>query len=138
MPWRCLVTNGWMTRTCGCSHCIVYKQANINWQKRNGQRLAHYQVELRKKRRAEILARYGEQCACCGETNSLFLTIDHINGGGRKQKRELGLDAGSQFYSYLRRKGYPDGYQILCWNCNCGKRITGSVCPHVNSPPALG
>lgn len=25
---------------------------------------------------------------------------------------------------------FPDGFQILCFNCNCGRHRNGDVCPH--------
>ncbi len=24
----------------------------------------------------------------------------------------------------------PEGFQVLCWNCNLGKYYNGGVCPH--------
>src|SRR5689334_23309544 len=32
--------------------------------------------------RAEVIAAYGGKCACCGETEQKFLTIDHEEGTG--------------------------------------------------------
>jgi hypothetical protein len=69
---------------------------------------------------------------CCGETEPLFLTLDHINGGGNKHRREIkesGKGSGS-FYEWLKRNGYPPGFQVLCQNCNVGKWRNGGVCPH--------
>jgi hypothetical protein len=28
------------------------------------------------------------------------------------------------------RNGFPPGYQVLCMNCNHGKRMNNGVCPH--------
>ena len=36
-------------------------------------------------------------------------------------------------YGWLRRNSYPEGFQVLCHNCNLGKKINGGVCPH-NDP----
>jgi len=76
-------------------------------------------------------------CACCGDGHQLFLTIDHINGGGSRHRREISRGHGSlPFYRWLIRNGLPDGYQILCYNCNYGKWANGGVCPHkANLPP---
>ena len=70
----------------------------------------------------------GYVCACCGEKISTFLTIDHIHGCGREQRKEHGL--GGSFYSWLRRKGFPPGFQVLCFNCNLGRAKNGGICPH--------
>lgn len=76
----------------------------------------------------------GFKCVCCGETEPMFLTLDHINGGGTKHREELrnGQPAagGSWLYRELRRAGFPPGYQVLCFNCNCGRARNGGVCPH--------
>lgn len=66
-----------------------------------------------------VIENYGGECARCGETQPLFLTIDHINGGGTKD-REFGK-VGVSFYRELIQTGYPKGdLQLLCYNCNCG------------------
>lgn len=74
---------------------------------------------------------YGWACACCGESNPGFLTIDHVNGGGNKHRKEVG--GGNAFYAWLIRQGYPDGYQTLCYNCNCGRAHNNDICPHVRA-----
>lgn len=82
------------------------------------------------KLRLEVLTHYSggkPKCACCGEEEIKFLTIDHINGGGRKDREENGK--GTMMYRRLRKTGYPKGYQVLCYNCNCAKGAYGK-CPH--------
>lgn len=70
-----------------------------------------------------LLAYYGDgKCARCGEDNPVLLCIDHIEGEGRKERRENGIKGGSQFYQWLWNNNLPDGYQVLCWNCNALKR----------------
>ena len=69
------------------------------------------------------------KCACCGESILQFLTIDHIKGGGDKHRATIKGLAGVNFYKWLRKQGYPEGYQVLCYNCNCGKG-RGEICPH--------
>jgi hypothetical protein len=58
------------------------------------------------------------QCAECKENDIRVLTIDHMNGGGNKHRRELGMKCGYEFYRWLINQNYPSGYQILCFNCN--------------------
>ena len=67
------------------------------------------------------------QCKCCGENEIKFLSIDHIEGGGNKERKALG--GGMASYLHLRRNNYPSGYQVLCFNCNCAKGFFGE-CPH--------
>src|SRR5205807_5288509 len=39
-------------------------------------------------RKAEAIEHYGKVCACCGESTYEFLCIDHINGGGNRQRKQ--------------------------------------------------
>lgn len=66
------------------------------------------------------------KCACCGERTYEFLAIDHINGNGKEHRRHIGS---SNIYNALRKEGYPDGFQVLCHNCNSAKGFYGQ-CPH--------
>ena len=79
-------------------------------------------TRYRRALRADVLRAYGSACACCGEARTEFLCVDHVGGGGTKQRRESGR---SSIYAKLRRTGYPLGYRILCWNCNSSMGLYG-------------
>ena len=64
-------------------------------------------------------------CACCGESTYQFLTIDHINGGGHKHRKEIKIP----LTRWLYKNNCPQGFQVLCMNCNLAKGMYG-VCPH--------
>ena len=36
----------------------------------------------------------------------------------------------SSIYSWLIRNNYPEGFQVLCYNCNLGKAHNNGICPH--------
>src|SRR3989442_12559185 len=38
-----------------------------------------------RERREALLNHYGRTCRCCGEGNTFFLTIDHINNDGQQE-----------------------------------------------------
>lgn len=88
---------------------------------------------LRKYRRRDkliVLIHYSgnpPKCQCCGENHIEFLTIDHINNDGAKDRKK-GL-MGHVFYKWLIKNGFPEGYRILCYNCNCSLGHLG-YCPH--------
>lgn len=77
-----------------------------------------------------VMNHYSNRCNCpgCIETRFEFLTIDHINSDGGAHRKTIYSGAG--MYRWLVKNNYPPGYQVLCFNCNCGKRKSG-VCPHV-------
>lgn len=66
---------------------------------------------------------YGNKCECCGETETIFLTIDHINGQAGKKR-----DSAAQAYAKAIKKYNPNEYRILCHNCNHAVRF--GICPH--------
>ena len=85
------------------------------------------QLKYRDKLRREMVAAYGGACVCCGESDLLFLSLDHINGGGTKERTRRN-PGGWTWYRQLRQQGWPPGYQVLCFNCNAAKER--GICPH--------
>ena len=80
----------------------------------------------------EVFTAYGGyKCSCCGEDEVMFLSIDHVhNDGAEERKSGKYRGSGTAFYTWLRKSGFPAGYQVLCMNCQIGKHKNGGVCPH--------
>ena len=79
----------------------------------------------------EVFMAYGGWvCACCGETERSFLTIDHMLNNGSKLRREGVHGHSTDFYRWLKKSGFPPDFQVLCMNCQFGKRMNKNVCPH--------
>lgn len=89
-------------------------------------------AETQKERYARVKAvvydAYGKRCSCCGETNQLFLTLDHVNDDGVEHRKTV--KQGTQLMYWLIRLDFPETIQLLCFNCNCGRQRNGGVCPH--------
>lgn len=79
--------------------------------------------------RAEALEVYGGHCACCGEPRKEFLAIDHIDGGGSQHRKKDSCAV--RMPEWLKKNGWPEGYRILCHNCNLSIGFYG-YCPHGN------
>jgi len=80
-------------------------------------------------RRLKVLAHYScgkLVCNCCGEGQYEFLCIDHIDSNGNTHRREVKTNT---IYQWLITNYYPDGFQVLCHNCNMAKGFYGQ-CPH--------
>jgi hypothetical protein len=82
----------------------------------------------RQRRRAfksEALEHYGKQCAHCDFTDWRALQIDHVADNGAEERRSLGGQkfSGWRFYEWLKKQGWPPGYQTLCANCNIIKHL---------------
>lgn len=101
---------------------------NKEWIAKNKDRYTAAVRAYRLSIRIGTLAAYGNKCACCGESEKNFLTIDHIDGKGHEHRKLVG--SGHKMYCWLRRNGYPkDNYRLLCWNCNSAIGAYG-YCPH--------
>ncbi len=121
-----------------CASCYhkKYKQEHLErarekqreYYHRDPQKFNQRIKDRRKLRRLEMIERLGGKCACCGETELIFLCLDHIKGGGRREYEKAGGPHG--VWRRAIAEGLPpDKYRILCWNCNAALGIFG-FCPH--------
>lgn len=117
-----------------CGRCALKKKgahgSSQEWKDANRERLREYNRAWRTSAKSEVLRHYGTSCECCGEDDVRFLTIDHRDGNGRRHRAEIGRRTGPSFYRWLKAQGFPEGYAVLCFNCNCGRSVNGGVCPH--------
>lgn len=88
--------------------------------------------DYRVKERDEVFTYYGGyrcHCECrCSEINPLMLTIDHMNNDGAKHRKEIGP---GKLYRWLIRNNFPEGFQVLCYNCNVGRWRNKGKCPRL-------
>lgn len=140
---------------CQCKECV--KSVQGSWRSKNKERYSAYYKKYRQenwvkvrrierqskaknrdqnlnalkdywaKIRLSVIEAYGSKCACCGETHKEFFAIDHIQGGGTREKKKYGT---RPLYKRIIKEGFPkDKYQILCHNCNMSFGFHG-YCPH--------
>ena len=109
-----------------------------------------YAREYKRALRDRVLHHYSNgtmECACCGESHNEFLTIHHINGNGADHRREIAKlrnlrnqrtdkpartslnSVGNEINMWLTKNNFPDGFAVLCSNCNAAKHYYGE-CPH--------
>lgn len=96
------------------------------WHDANKERTQQNQRKYLKNLLDNLHQVYGDKCVCCGESERIFLTLDHIDGGGSADYKKGRVTA-------LRRiikERDPTKYRILCWNCNMGRQRNGGICPH--------
>lgn len=103
----------------------VNKWVSENPDKRRKNALAHYY----RLQDAAIMAYGGYTCRWCGIDEPLVLSLDHIDNDGAEHRKKLGFKGGARLYNWLKQNGYPQGFQVLCMNCNQGKHRNGGVLP---------
>ena len=85
---------------------------------------SEYYKKLIEKIKLEIFELLGGQCINpYGQHKEPYidiraLQIDHINGGGRQHRKQMGSTG--KFYKYVLT--HPEEFQLLCANCNQIKR----------------
>ena len=116
-----------------------YESTDKFKEKRDGDKL------VKSIRRAIVLLGYSQLhsksnvpcCRCCGENSFVeFLAIDHIAGKYKMDSIpelvKIGYSSGLKDYrliNWLIKNDFPEGFQILCHNCNTAKGVYGK-CPH--------
>lgn len=108
------------------------------WRKHNLLKTREYSKQRRVKARYDCISYYSKgmlRCNCCKEDIYEFLTIDHINGGGKAQWKAIGGTYG--FYLWIIKNKFPEEFQVLCWNCNCARAKNNGICPHKQRQPLV-
>lgn len=125
------------------------REAQRRLKKNNPAAIARFRTNARIKNRSLKLATFdaygGRVCSCCGEAHVDFLTIDHItpvsaskerrtrfgsrNGERRAPEPRNEINQGHGLSRRLARNGYPEGFRVLCMNCNWARGKLGQ-CPH--------
>lgn len=101
------------------------------WSKENRDQKLITNTVRRKEDKALVLSHYGQSCSClgCGIETFEFLTVDHIEGNGGYHRRIDKSVMGGGIYRWLLKNNFPEGFRILCMNCNWSRGVHG-YCPH--------
>ncbi len=100
-----------------CKNCsnklgIIYRQVHKI-------EIRAYHQSLNRKIKEKIINILGGKCSNCGIGDLRVLQVDHIDGGGNRERNAFGSR-----YLYRKLLAIRDitGYQLLCANCNWIKR----------------
>jgi hypothetical protein len=107
------------------------------WRKKNPEKykianrkywLSGTNKEWRRKERLKVLTHYSNgtpKCSCCSEAILQFLTVDHVIPVSKSGVPRYS----GRIKTHLIKNKFPPGFQVLCYNCNLGKRAD-LICPH--------
>ena len=70
--------------------------------------------------RAAILKKYGGVCAKCGFSDARALQVDHVEGGGSRERRKRAPNLTYYTHVLFDTTGK---FQLLCANCNTIKKF---------------
>ncbi len=111
-------------------YCAVHREGRKLAKKKQYANFKEKYIEYGKKSwnkiKTAFLEKYGGECECCGEMSPEFLSLDHIHGGGKQDRKTKG---NWQVYRDAIDNYQPDKYQVLCHNCNFAMGIYHQ-CPH--------
>ena len=80
-----------------------------------------YMRKCRTELRQEIIKLLGNKCIRCGESDWRCLQIDHVRGGGTKERKSMSR---MEYYIHIKNLILSGSkkYQLLCANCNWRKK----------------
>lgn len=93
---------------------------NSNWKGGIAKDKKAYKKQYQKKHREELLKTLGDKCTRCGFTDFRALQVDHVKGGGTKERLNKKIYHTDVIKSFLNHEGK---YQLLCANCNWIKKF---------------
>lgn len=115
---------------------VKHRTKNRLYKLANPEKDTLYHKKRNQKNKYQVLLAYSKgkepSCSCCGLNNLDFLTLDHIDGSGAKdrkdsiRKREGRNIYGKLLTEYKKTGLYPSGYKTMCMNCNWVKHLRGT------------
>ena len=107
------------------NHANEFREYNHSYNRRPERK--KYFAELMRLRnfqnRFDAILHYSNgnmKCDLCPENDIDILCIDHVNHNGAEHRKEM---YNTRICDWLRRHNYPDGFRILCFNCNMKEEI---------------
>lgn len=109
---------------CGADYVAIQCQTKYCQLCRKSDRAKYRMYALKAKE--QVYAQYGNCCKHCGLRDRRALQLDHVLGGGTKERKEKRWSSASVCADALKR---PEKYQLLCANCNAIKRYDNMEIP---------
>ena len=109
------------------SHSQKCRDAHAAWRAGNKDRIAKWSRRYSLELKLDALSHYGKngKLQCCWPDCDIIdvdmLSLDHINDDGARTRKTQGT--GEKLYLFVRKNGYPDGFQTLCHNHQWKKEI---------------
>jgi len=98
------------------------REKKKEYREKHRKETAQYHRDYRASERKELISMLGGRCIRCGFSDWRALQIDHVNGGGNQERKQL--NSPTRYYKAIRATlvAGEQKYQLLCANCNQIKR----------------
>ena len=99
------------------------------WRSENPRDRREYFEGYRKAVKTTVLSHYGKAGipACCWTGCNVIdldmLSLDHVENNGNSERERTGILGGYPLYLKLKKEGFPEGFQTLCFNHQMKKAI---------------
>lgn len=116
------------------------KKCAADWVKANPDRIQEYHQRTHAKLKESVINIYSDGeavCSRCGQGDIDVLCLDHINNDGAMDRRHR-VVVGTRLYKQLRDHDYPNGFQVLCYNCNFKKHLEVNRARRAMTPTTKG
>src|SRR5689334_24398966 len=90
-------------------------RVNVSPSTRSSYRRRWYQII-----RHRAIAALGGMCVRCSYSDFRALQIDHVHGGGHRERQQK---KGTSYFYHVLKNLKSGRYQVLCANCNVIKRL---------------
>lgn len=126
------------------THRARMRNQRYEWKRANPKRVNDSNKQERLRLKELVLSHYGlfgkAVCVRCGFSDIRALCLDHIEDNGAQHRRMIAYPtfAGTSFYRWIKKTGFPSGFQTLCANCNLIKEVVRKSHIHsdANDSPA--
>lgn len=112
--WKARKDKPWLHPNCK----VCDRTAHRHYIKEHPEKRKQYWKQSHTRIKELIFAQYDNRCNHCGHKDPRVLQIDHIYGGGRKERSKL-----KPWGSRVRVLKHPEDYQLLCANCHVLKTL---------------
>jgi len=95
--------------------CKNVRDIRMHWYKKDVVGLEWISDLKTRENRRDILNELGNRCVCCGDTEGMYLEVDHVFNDGKTDRAPT--------IKKIRKN--RERYQLLCCNCNRAKHKNG-------------
>ena len=100
------------------------KEYFLDYYQKNKEKRNNQSKQRAKENEKELFRLMKNMCKCCGETDPMYLQIDHVKNDGYLDKNQSGSRICVKYKMKLYHEN-PKRFQLLCANCNVAKAKNG-------------